>query len=179
MAMSRPRISRISSSVSWSRSSLRKRTWPDTIFPGSGTRRRIDRAVIDLPLPDSPTMPRVSPGYRSKVTPSTARTMPSWVSNWVRRSRTCRIGAATLAARARVQRVAEPVTQEVERHQRQRQRDRRRDDHVRREADGIDAVFRHRAPRRRRLLDARAQKAQEGLEQDRRGNAEGGLDDDW
>ncbi|KAG1433788.1 hypothetical protein G6F57_021920 [Rhizopus arrhizus] len=32
------------------------------------------RAVVDLPQPDSPTTPRVSPFFTSKSTPSTART---------------------------------------------------------------------------------------------------------
>jgi hypothetical protein len=32
------------------------------------------RAVVDLPQPDSPTMPRVSPSMTSKSMPSTART---------------------------------------------------------------------------------------------------------
>ena len=34
------------------------------------------RAVVDLPQPDSPTMPSVSPLKTSRSTPSTARTMP-------------------------------------------------------------------------------------------------------
>ncbi len=32
--------------------------------------------MVDLPQPDSPTMPSVSPGCTSKETPSTARTTP-------------------------------------------------------------------------------------------------------
>src|SRR5450631_3701339 len=34
------------------------------------------RPNVDLPDPDSPTMPRTSPGASSKFTPSTARTLP-------------------------------------------------------------------------------------------------------
>src|SRR5690242_5644074 len=37
-------------------------------------RRRMDRPVVDLPQPDSPTSPSVSPGMTSKVTSSTACT---------------------------------------------------------------------------------------------------------
>ena len=37
--------------------------------------RRISRPVVDLPHPDSPTMPSVSPRYTEKLTPSTALTM--------------------------------------------------------------------------------------------------------
>ena len=35
------------------------------------------RPVVDLPQPDSPTSARVSPGATSKLTPSTARTVPT------------------------------------------------------------------------------------------------------
>src|SRR2546429_234514 len=68
--------------------------------PGSGTSLNSERAVIDLPLPDSPTMPRLSPGYSSKLTPSTALTMPPSVANCVFRSRTWRIGFAKLFSNA-------------------------------------------------------------------------------
>jgi hypothetical protein len=37
------------------------------------------RKVTDLPDPDSPTMPSVSPGWRENETPSTALTRPSSV----------------------------------------------------------------------------------------------------
>ncbi len=42
----------------------------------SGSRPMIDRPVIVLPQPDSPTRPTVSPGSTAKLTPSTARTTP-------------------------------------------------------------------------------------------------------
>ena len=34
--------------------------------------------VVVFPHPDSPTSPRVSPSRMSKLTPSTARTVPTW-----------------------------------------------------------------------------------------------------
>src|SRR6476620_4906050 len=43
----------------------------------------IDMAVTDLPLPDSPTRPRVSPGRISKLTSSTAAIDPPGRSNTV------------------------------------------------------------------------------------------------
>jgi hypothetical protein len=43
----------------------------------------MERDVIDLPLPDSPTMPTVSPRWTSKLTPSTALTTPEDVKNRV------------------------------------------------------------------------------------------------
>ena len=64
-------------------------TRPETILPGGeGTSLRIDSANTDFPLPDSPTIPSVSPGPKSKLTPSTALTTPRWVKKYVRRSRT-------------------------------------------------------------------------------------------
>ena len=48
-----------------------------------GSSRSNECAVTLLPQPDSPTSPSVSPGLMSNVTPSTARTTPSWVKKWV------------------------------------------------------------------------------------------------
>ncbi|MET3862171.1 hypothetical protein ABIE38_003107 [Dietzia sp. 2505] len=48
----------------------------------------IERTSIDLPEPDSPTMPIVSPRRRKMSTPSTGVMRPEGVSMWVRRSRT-------------------------------------------------------------------------------------------
>ncbi len=46
--------------------------------------------VTDLPDPDSPTTPRVSPRSRVYETPSTALTTPSWVWKYILRSSTSR-----------------------------------------------------------------------------------------
>ncbi len=45
----------------------------------------MERAVTLLPLPDSPTIPIVSPASSENETPSTALTTPSWVLKWVLR----------------------------------------------------------------------------------------------
>ena len=47
---------------------------PPAMCPPPGSSRMIDSAVIVLPLPDSPTMPRHSPGSTARDTPSTACT---------------------------------------------------------------------------------------------------------
>ena len=47
-----------------------KKTSPDV----GSTRRRMDRPRVDLPHPDSPTRPNVSPWRIARSTPSTART---------------------------------------------------------------------------------------------------------
>ena len=41
------------------------------------TSRRMLRATVDLPQPDSPTIPSVSPTPTVKLTPSTACTVPT------------------------------------------------------------------------------------------------------
>src|SRR4029453_14355560 len=61
--------------------------------PGRSTILKIDRAVMLLPHPLSPTTPSVAPGYRSKLTPSPARTVPSSCVKYVLRFRTDSSGA--------------------------------------------------------------------------------------
>src|SRR5215470_14195808 len=47
------------------------------MLPSVGSiKRRIARPTVDLPQPDSPTRPSVSPRAISKLTPSTAKTRP-------------------------------------------------------------------------------------------------------
>src|SRR5438309_3555903 len=74
-----------------------KRTWPAVGW----TRRRIDLPRVDLPHPDSPTRPSVSPCLISRSTPSTARTWPTTrlitperTGNHVRSPRTSTRGSA-------------------------------------------------------------------------------------
>ena len=73
----------------------------------------IDRFVTDLPDPDSPTMPSVSPRLRSKLTPSTAFAVRFSSSNQVRRSRTESSGATLAFSHLRVERVAQTVADKV------------------------------------------------------------------
>src|SRR6266404_8008451 len=89
MAICFPRIPRTACGDSFNTSRPPKRISPETIFPGgSGISRMSDRFATDLPEPDSPTIPRVSPRLSSKLTPSTAFTTPSSVAKYVRRSLT-------------------------------------------------------------------------------------------
>src|SRR5690606_6856477 len=78
-------------------------SFPSTLtVPEVGRSRAMSSlARVDLPHPDSPTMPSVSPRCRSKETPSTALIAPTWrlkTMPWVSgkcltRSRTSRIGS--------------------------------------------------------------------------------------
>ena len=93
--MSRPRISRICSSSRSSNERPSNTIRPFGIFAvRRGNSRMIESAVTDLPEPDSPTMATTSPRFTVKLTPSTARTMPRVVVNWVWRSSTANSGAA-------------------------------------------------------------------------------------
>jgi hypothetical protein len=53
---------------------------------------KIERPVTLFPHPDSPTRLRISPGWISKLTFSTALTTPSSVKKWVERDRTSNSG---------------------------------------------------------------------------------------
>ena len=93
------------------------------MWPGSSTRRIIESAVTDLPLPDSPTTPSVRPASISKSTPSTARIGPRSESNHVRRfstrSSAVTRGAGVLTAMCRSSAAA--MTSAVARLQRRQQ----------------------------------------------------------
>src|SRR5579872_6571256 len=89
IAMSLPRIRRISDSLFFKRFSPLKMISPASIRPGGeGMSRMIVSALTDLPLPDSPTMPSVEPLSIAYERPLTARTMPSSVLKLTRRSLT-------------------------------------------------------------------------------------------
>ena len=63
-------------------------TVPDVISAGGLSRRATANSNVDLPQPDSPTMPRNSPGATSKSTFSTATTGPDSVPYSTERPRT-------------------------------------------------------------------------------------------
>src|SRR5512132_1092820 len=84
MAICLPRICLSSSPCILSRFSPWNRASPETLPPRASP--MIDRQVTLLPEPDSPTIPRVWPRSREKLTPSTALTMPSSLLNRTRRS---------------------------------------------------------------------------------------------
>src|ERR1700730_4306859 len=96
IAMPRPRIDCIWRSVRGPRSRAPKQTWPAVTRALSGSRRIKAIAVTLLPLPDSPTTPRVRPGRTSKLTPLTASNEPRRVSKATVRSLTDRSGASSI-----------------------------------------------------------------------------------
>ena len=82
--ISLPRISRISGSLSCTRSRPSTLIEPLTMRPGGfGTRRSSDSAVIVLPQPLSPTIAKVSARRIENDTSSTALTTPRRVNRYV------------------------------------------------------------------------------------------------
>ena len=96
-----PRTRAISASSSASRSLPSNRTSPAVTYPGGdGMRRRTLRQSTDLPLPDSPTMPRVLPFETASETAALAKTVVSRRRNSVTSPRTSRTGPAGAGAAA-------------------------------------------------------------------------------
>src|SRR5262249_10635785 len=95
MAMRRPRTRRSSRWLWRVSSSPSKSTRPPTMRAARGSSPTIDRHVVVLPLPDSPTSPSVSPSFRLKLIRSTALTTrePPKPKKCVCRSETSRTGA--------------------------------------------------------------------------------------
>src|SRR6266498_2735103 len=88
--------------------------------PGVGIMRRIECAVMDLPQPLSPTTPRTSPRRIVRLTPSTARTVPSSSGKDTRKSLISnnRLLSTShcLLAGIRVGRVAHAIADKAEGH---------------------------------------------------------------
>src|SRR5579872_494662 len=121
IAMSLPRILRISDSLFFRRLSPLKLISPPSKRPGGeGMRRMIESALTDLPLPDSPTIPSVEPFSIAYDKPLTARTIPSSVLKLTRRLLTTRRLTCALYPRQRQQR---PEKNETDRNVRREARD--------------------------------------------------------
>ena len=88
MATSLPRTSRICFSVRLTRSRPLSLIDPPTMWPPLGSSLIIDSPVMDLPQPDSPTRPRVSPVPMARLTLPTAWTTERDSFIWVERSST-------------------------------------------------------------------------------------------
>src|SRR5216684_1521857 len=105
--------------------------------PGGSSRPITARPVTDLPAPDSPTTPNTSPLAMSKETPSMACSVSRRVTNSTPRSRTERTGTVmrsnTCEGRRAssefwIERVAQPVAEQVDGEDQARQRKARKGD---------------------------------------------------
>src|SRR4051794_24598794 len=99
----------------------------------------IDITVTLLPEPDSPTIPRISPGAMLNDTPSTARTSPSSVRNETRRLRTSRSGSLA-NAHPRIEQAVDDVDDGVGEDDEERPVDHGRHDH--RQVEVLERVVR-------------------------------------
>src|SRR6266508_1403713 len=170
IAISRPRTSSSWRSERFARSRPANSTEPFTILAGGGIRPMIERAVTDLPHPDSPTIPSVRPLSTEKEMPSTARTTPCRVKKCVLRSRTSRSGTPLLAllrhTGARIERVTKAIGDEERAEDEPGDREAGKDDQVWMGLIGGIAVLRERAPGSLRWIDAEPDERQEGLAED-------------
>src|ERR1700753_1375709 len=137
IAISLPRIRRISSSLSPTSSRSLSLIEPPTMDPPGGSSPMMDSPVMDLPQPDSPTMPRVSPASTCRSILPTACTTElvslmcvdrSWMSRtgamrplplvfgWLIAVHPAPGGTSLTASEPYVHRVAQCVADEVEGH---------------------------------------------------------------
>src|SRR5215211_2212115 len=178
-----PLISSMRFSESLRRSSPSKMISPPlTMVFDSGFRRIMLLAATDFPDPDSPTMASVSPRLRSKVAPRTACTSPAYVLKEMRRSSTLRTASpftvATLLPHPRVEGVAQAVAEEPEANGDRDQHRGREYEQVRIEPHLVGPVVDQSPEGGGGRLDAEPDKAQERLEEDRRGHRVHQRDDD-
>src|SRR6478735_8802155 len=121
-----PRMRRISSGGRWSIRVPDRWISPPEMRPGGSISPITDRPVTDLPAPDSPTTPSTSPLAMSKETPSMARSVPRREANSTWRLRTERMGSVmggAYSSELRVERVAQPVAEQIDRQDQRRKRE--------------------------------------------------------
>src|SRR5258708_19872043 len=93
--------------------------------PGGSIRPITARPVTDFPAPDSPTTPSTSPLAISNEIPSMARRLLRRVTNSTLRLRTERTGSVMrgcASSELRIERVAQPVAEQVDGKDQARQR---------------------------------------------------------
>src|SRR5271154_3652562 len=138
-------------------------TEPSAIFPARSRMRITAYEVTDLPEPDSPTMPSVSPLATDILTCCTALTMPRRVANSTVRSLTSSNGCAVMACSRtsclrpplRVNQIAQAIAEQIETDPRDHQRPAGEERDPPLAGNDIGRTFRdHNAPLRRRRLDA-------------------------
>src|SRR5581483_9171170 len=178
MPISLLRIARISDGPSGTRSRPCHRICPATMRAGGiATSLRTESAVTVLPQPDSPTTPSVSPAAIARSTPSTARTMPSSVEKCTLRPRISSSGAKSHHP-ARVERIAQPVADEVDRQHGEKDRAAGKQRPVRGDGEVVLGVVKNTAPGRDVGRKAEAEKRQRRFGDDRGGDIDGAGDDD-
>src|SRR5215831_14275252 len=147
------------------------------------------RARVDLPQPDSPTIPRISPRCTSKDTPSTAFTYawtvcskPPWMGKYLRRFCTlrrlldCSMSCTTLEPD--IHGIPQAIAQQIERHRG------KEDHHAGQYRDpgihinGLPQRVQHQAPLRIGWGSAQAQEAEARGQDDTDTDQGAGIDED-
>src|SRR5262249_18536556 len=124
--ISRPRSARMSVSLAWPTSMPVNVTDPSAMRPARSRMRIAAYEVTDLPEPDSPTMPTVSPLATAMSTCWTARTVPRRGENSTGRARMSSRGVSVMGGPSqgppRGRAGARPVAQKIEAEHRDHQR---------------------------------------------------------
>src|SRR5579864_8598054 len=157
------RLQRIRFNSAWRkpRSSVsRKRALP-LARPLAAKRPMMVRNSWLLPAPDSPTMPTTSPSSSVNDTSLTALTSPSGVAKRVSR---CLISRSDTSTILRVEGIAQPVADEVEREQRGREKYCREDQHPGRGLHLCRPFADEHTPARIGLLHAEAEEGEEAFD---------------
>src|ERR1700678_3463474 len=178
--MSRPRTARRSRSRARRRSRPAWRMAPELNRAAPrACRRRIESALTLLPLPISPTTPRLSPSAMSNDTPSTAVLQPLSPRNWTVRSSTESSGAAisALALQSRIEDVAQAVAEQIEAQRGQSDAETRKQHHPPGFGRVVAAFGDDGAPTRGRRRHADPEEAQRGFGENGVGEDEGHMDE--
>src|SRR6266498_4975009 len=134
---------------------------PDSIRPLRASKPRMASDVTLFPHPDSPTMPSVSPAAMSNEMPLTACTVPRRVQKRTCRSSTERRAVLATGAKLRIQRLPQPVADQIETEHREDDRNAGDNRQERRDLQVVVHAGQHRSPlRRRRVLRAEAEEAE-------------------
>src|SRR5271169_1464965 len=120
--ISRPRMRRIASLGSLSIRRPASVIRPAVMRSGGSRRPMIAAPVSDLPAPDSPTTPRTSPGAIAKLISSIAVNAPRRVGSSTRKFSTRNSGSG-MSAQFRIEGVAQPVAQKIDRQDKNGQYD--------------------------------------------------------
>src|SRR6266576_1610956 len=179
MAMRVPRIAR--SSVSDLVSSWSPCSWIEplsTCIAPFGSRPITACAVTDLPEPDSPTTQTISSAPTVRLIPCTACVLSPPVMATLRSetSRTVLLTSHPLRHLG-IERIAQPVAENVDGQDRQRKAHAGIDDVVRIQAEDLPALGHDVAPGRHLRRHADAEERQDGLDQNGGGADEGALHD--
>src|SRR6516162_9263085 len=134
----------------------------------------MDRAIVDLPQPDSPTSPSASPAFSWKLTDGITTASPARVAYATRRSRTSSSGASVTETQ-----LAQADREEIEADDERRDRRARKQRHVRPHHHHPVRVLDHAAPVGIRRRQADAEETERADDDDVVAGAQAHVDHEW